>query len=83
MEQNITTMYCVHWLIIGWSRTILPLPLSLPWILRFVLLLAVTDLISVYYLKLKARVTDYIKNSAAGQRKRAKINRIKTIKGLV
>lgn len=63
-SKNITTMYCVHWLIIGWSLTILPLPLSLPWILLyFVLLLVITDLISVYYLKLIARVTDYFKTA--------------------
>ena len=42
-SKNITTIYCVHWLIIGWSLTILPLPLSLPWILLFfVALLAVS-----------------------------------------
>ena len=61
-SKNITTIYCVHWLIIGWSLTILPLPLSLPWILLFfVALLAVSDLISVYYLQLKARVINYFK----------------------
>lgn len=62
-SKNITVIYCVHWLIIGWSLTIMPLPLDLPWILLyFAVLLVVSDAIAVGYQKLKARVLLGISN---------------------
>jgi uncharacterized membrane protein len=58
-SKNITVIYCVHWLIIGWSLTIMDLPISLPWILLyFVALVVVSDLFSVYYLKLKSQMIE-------------------------
>ncbi|MGI6366434.1 MAG: acyltransferase family protein [Bacillota bacterium] len=55
-SKNITTIYCVHWLIIGWSLIFMP-PLSLPWLLlTFALIHAASDIISIYYLQLKTRV---------------------------
>lgn len=56
-SRNITTFYCVHWIIIGWSLVVIELPLPLPWILLyFVALVIVSDIVSVHYLKLKSRI---------------------------
>ena len=61
-SKNITTFYWVHWVLLGWLRTILHeyTPLSLPWILLlFAAITAASDFISVYYLKIKSRVIEY------------------------
>ena len=66
-SRNITTMYCVHWLIIGWSLLIEP-DLALPWMLAyFVALLALTDFVSVRYLRIKSRIEEQI-GVSRGQR---------------
>jgi len=63
-SRNITTIYCVHWIIIGWSLAVIEHPLPLPWILLyFVGLVIVSDIVSVLYLKLKSGVISRIETS--------------------
>lgn len=63
-SKNVTEIYCIHWLIITWSLVVLPTPLSLPIILIFyVILFAVSDFISIQYLKLKEGINFHFKKN--------------------
>jgi hypothetical protein len=54
-SKNITTLYFVHWVILGWALVFLEPTLTLPWMFAFfVALLIVSDGISHSYLKMKA-----------------------------
>jgi uncharacterized membrane protein len=58
-SKNITTLYCVHWLIVGWTYVVVESTLTLPWVLVCsVVLLAVSDFISDFYLKTKSRMLE-------------------------
>ncbi len=57
-SRNITVMYVIHWMIIAWSVVIYPVPLSLPWVLvYFLLLVPITDWAAVQYTALKAKLS--------------------------
>ena len=65
LSKNITSFYCVHWLILGWIQSFFYkiMPLSLSWILLISLAVIITsDFISVHYLKIKSRVIKYKNN---------------------
>ncbi len=56
-SKNITTLYFVHWVILGWALVFLEPTLTLPWMFAFfVALLIVSDVISHSYLKMKYRL---------------------------